>query len=453
MYTQEVGRKFLNLYNNKTGKNSSALEFFEEEFFPVMFESEDKKQLFQFIHNSAFTQPSYPKLAEKKGVKISEFRKQRFMQDLELIPSGEKSLSHSALVGSKSGSTYDVPSGQVSDIELEISKEEIINSWIGAAFGISVRGNYEIIIHDDELLWFQFQGWKYYRKFLVQTPKAKGRQLSQWNGHWLLYGTDHKNDLNRAFSEVISGIGIKNSKSKTFSIPSTEWTNLIFGISRLFNQEKKVLGYVYKFQSGQRLNRTLGFIHIRFHEIKRWYELFEYHLQKSSEFSTQGWRAIKEVYKSHYGFEMACLQGGIGIRSLKPKDLEKYTSGYWNKWASKVPKMNSSERKIQFLIHQTWLIAMLNKEEIQKVSKDLAGVLGEHSKSGERGKTGKHREVEELWKSKSLSHFVDNLTDIMKESDEKQVFIDVVDKLITELPSDRFRLFLTLTKFNYYSKN
>ena len=107
-----------------------------------------------------------------------------------MIPKGEKSLSHSALVGAKSGSTYDVPSGQVSDIKINVTKDDIIYSWIGASFGISVKGNYEAIIHDDDLLWFLFKGWKFYREFLEQTKNAKGRQLSQWNGFWILYGAE-----------------------------------------------------------------------------------------------------------------------------------------------------------------------------------------------------------------------------------------------------------------------
>lgn len=453
MYTVQIGKHFLELYNQKTGENLNSVEFFEEIFFPIIFDSEDKKQLYQFIHNSAFTQPSYPKLAKKEGIKISEYRKSRFYEDLELIPKGEKSLSHSALVGARSGSTYDVPSGQVSDIKINISKDDIIYSWIGASFGVSVRGNYEAIIHDDNLLWFLFKGWTFYREFLNQTKNAKGRQLSQWNGFWILYGAEYKPDLDRAFSEVLTGISQSNSGKKNIKITPIDWTDLIFGISRFFNKNRRVLAYIYKFQSGQKLNRTLGFIPIQFHDIKRWYELFEKYLEKEPDMSRKGWRALKEVYKSQFGFERACLHGGIGLKALQPHDLKKYTVGDRAEYASKIPKLNSQEKRIQFLIYQTWLTAMLNKEDIHEVSKELSKALYEHSSTGSRGKTTKYREVEELWKSNNLTQFIDRLTEIMKESDDKKVFTNVVEKIVSDLPNDRFKLFLTLTKFNFYSNN
>ena len=260
-------------------------------------------------------------------------------------------------------------------------------------------------------------------------------------------------NLDRAFSEVLTGIGQSNSGKKNIKIIPVEWTDLIFGISRFFKKDVRVLAYIYKFQSGQKLNRTLGFIPIQFHDIKRWYELFEKHLKKESDISRKGWRALQEVYRAQFGFERACSQGGIGLKALQPHDLEKYTVGEKAKHASKIPKLNSHERRIQFLIYQTWLTAMLNKEDILEISKELSKALYEHSSTGRRGKTTKYREVEELWKSNNLTQFIDRLTEVMKESNDKKAFTNVVEKIVSDLPSDRFKLFLTLTKFNFYSNN
>lgn len=443
MYTVEIGRQFLKLYNKKTSKNYSALEFFEKEFFPVVFQCEDKKQLFPFIHNSAFNQNSYPRLAKKEGMAVSKYRKQRFYEDLELIPKGEKSLSHSALVGAKSGSSFDVTSGQVSNIDFEINKKDIILSWIGGAFGIGLKGRYDLLINDNELLWYIYSGWKYYRDFLTQASSAKGRQLPQWNSCWLIYGTKYKENLERAFSEVVSGINKDNSRAKSLSIRRPAWTDLIFGISQFFKKDHVVLAYAYKFQFGQNFNRTLGFFPIQFHHISNWHEIFDHHLQKEKDISLEAWQALKQVYKSEFGFENACLQGGIGLRSLKPKDLKKYTSDIKPKKAKK--------EKVKFLIYQTWLVAMLNKKDILELTQKLAKVLYKYSLDNKRGKTKNSQNVEKLWEARNLSQFVDNLTIIMKETEEKNVFQDVVNEIIVELPDDRFKLFLTLTKFNYNS--
>ena len=77
MYTVEIGKQFLELFNKKTGKSLTALEFFEEEFFPLMFDSEDHLHLMH-VHGSSFFQPSYSKLAQKKDVPIPIYRKRKF---------------------------------------------------------------------------------------------------------------------------------------------------------------------------------------------------------------------------------------------------------------------------------------------------------------------------------------------------------------------------------------
>lgn len=443
MYTVEIGRQFLKYYNQKTGNDYTALEFFEEEFFPVVFECDDKEQLYPFIHNSSFHQSSYPSIAKKEEMEVSEYRKERFYEDLELVPKGEISLSHSKLIGAKSGSPSDVPSGQVSDIEMDISRDEMIYSWIGGAFGIAFKGGYDVLIHDNELNWQIFLGWKFYRKFIEQTPNVKARQLTDWNANWIYYGGDYKKELDRSFSETVRGINEDNSRSKNISIRKIEWSKIILAISKFFNKKKRILAYAYKFGFGQTFNRTLGFFPIQFNQINSWYELFEQHLQADSDISSEGWVALTEVYQSEFNLVKAIMRGGIGIQALRPKGLFKYAS------KKNLSKQNSASKKIKFIIFKTWLIAMLNKKEILEISDKLAGVLYQYSTNNERGKTEKSRDVDKLWEAKNLNTFIDRLTTITEKSDETDIFKEVVNTVVLDLPEDRFRLFITLTKFNY----
>ncbi len=53
MYTSYIGKKFLELYNRKEGKDYSAHTFFDEVFFPLFFD--DEKHLMH-VHGSTFFQ-------------------------------------------------------------------------------------------------------------------------------------------------------------------------------------------------------------------------------------------------------------------------------------------------------------------------------------------------------------------------------------------------------------
>lgn len=442
MYTVEIGQQFLNFYNQKTGNDYSAIEFFDEEFFPVVFECDDKKQLYPFIHNSPFHQPSYSGIAKKENIRVSEYRKEKFYEDLELVPKGEKSLSHSKLIGAKSGKNFDIPSGQVSNIDMEISKDKMIYSWIGGAFGIAFKGGYDILIDNNELNWHIFSGWEYYRKFIEQTPNVKARQLTDWNANWIYYGGNQKGKLDRSFTETVRGINEDNSKSKNIRIRKIEWSKIIFAITKFFNKRKRILAYAYKFGFGQSFNRTLGFFPIQFSQISSWYELFEQHLEAEADISSEGWVALMEVYQSEFNLVKAFMRGGIGIKALRPKGLFQYAS-------KKKLSKKDAKKKIQFIIFKTWLIAMLNKKEILEIADKLAGVLYQYSTSNERGKTTKGRDVDKLWEAKNLNTFVDLLTVITEKSEETDIFKEVVNTVVLDLPEDRFRLFITLTKFNY----
>jgi hypothetical protein len=104
---------------------------------------------------------------------------------LEKIESGIP--SGSIYVGYGAEEIQATSSGQLSSINIEINEEEIYTSWIGQGLGVGVSGGFVMLLQEDEILLSLFEGWKYYRQYLGQTPKVKDKQIETWNGQWLCH--------------------------------------------------------------------------------------------------------------------------------------------------------------------------------------------------------------------------------------------------------------------------
>ncbi|NJK84358.1 MAG: hypothetical protein HC912_11815 [Saprospiraceae bacterium] len=93
-------------------------------------------------------------------------------------------------VGYAAKDTLGTTSGQLSSLKILIDEEEMYASWFGEALGIGVSGGFVMLIDKEEVLWALFEGWKYYRQYLQQTPQVKDKQIETWNGHWLAHTFD-----------------------------------------------------------------------------------------------------------------------------------------------------------------------------------------------------------------------------------------------------------------------
>ncbi len=67
MYTSYIGRRFLGIWNQRTGRGLTARQFFDEEMFPLFYNSE---KYLQWVASSAFTQDVDKE--EKARVKAGE---------------------------------------------------------------------------------------------------------------------------------------------------------------------------------------------------------------------------------------------------------------------------------------------------------------------------------------------------------------------------------------------
>ena len=452
MYTQQTGRKFLDIYNKKTGKNLSALEFFEEEFFPVLFDSEDHLHLMQVTNSSFFQKIS--KKDQNDEVRDAVIKKERFLNDVKDVSNGEKTISGAVAVGFMAGDIDKGTSGQISSIEFDLSEDNILYSWFGGALGVGFGGGYDFLFNNEELLWFLFQGWKYYRKYLDETPKAKGRQIETWNGLWITYGLEFKDNPNKAFKNTIDWISGNSGKQGGYvKLNRPEWSDQVFSLARHLGAEH-IRELIYGYNFGQ-MNRTLGFLYLNLEKVRYMPDIFEQLIEQDQSINRQQVKRLEDVYKTQFSIEKACSLGGLGVKALQPKDLYKYTAGDAREKARKMYKLDKEEKRITFITYITWIQAMLNNEETLKLSEEVAEALLTFEGKENRLRT-RIKQVEGLWGARNRQQFIDNLSSIMEEDNAvAEPLNKAVEQLMTSIPQDMFKLFLTLIKFkyNYYQSN
>jgi hypothetical protein len=340
-------------------------------------------------------------------------------------------------------------SGQISSIDFDLSEENILYSWFGGALGVGFGGGYDFLFENEELLWFIYNGWKYYRKFLNETSKAKGRQIETWNGLWVCYGLQYKNDLDQAYREVLDQINENHGiQGGLIKLNRPEWSEQVFSIAR-FLDGKNVKELLYGYSFGQ-MNKTLGFLHLDLGSVKYMPEIFDQLIEMDSELKRSQVKKLEEVYRTQFSIEKAATLGGIGVKSMKPKDLYKYTAGDVRDNAKKAPKLDKEEKRLKFITYLTWIQAMLNNEDTLKLSEEVAEALIQFEGKENRLRT-RIKQVEGLWESRNRQQLINGLTAILEEdSSSAETINKTVEQLMTSIPQDMFKLFLTLVKFKYH---
>lgn len=452
MYSQQTGRLFLEVYNKKTGKNLSAMEFFEKEYFPVLFDADDHLHLLQ-VTNSKFFQ-KISKDDQREDVRDAVLKKERFLNDVKEVSNGEKTISGAVAIGFMAGDIDKSTSGQISYINFDLSEENILYSWFGGALGIGFGGGYDFLFNNEELLWFLFEGWKYYRKYLEETPNTKGRQIGTWNGLWITHGLEFKDNLDKAYKNTLDWIANNSGKDKgKIILNRPDWSDQVFSLAKFLNTEHlRELVYGYKLSQ---MNSTLGFMYLDLKKICRMPQIFEQLIEQDSKISRAQATRLEKAYKTQFSIEKACSLGGIGVKALQPKDLYKYTAGDAKESAKKMYKLKKEKKRITFITYLTWIQAMLNNEETIKLSAEVAEALLKFEGEEERLRK-RIKQVEGLWESRNRQQFIDGLSSIIEEDKTAAEPLNkAVEQLMTSIPQDMFKLFLTLIKFkyNYYQSN
>ncbi len=435
MITSNIGKIFLDAYNEEYGTNYDARGFFLEQFYPLFF---DQNKYMMTAGNSPLENPKLSwddMIKGKKPYETPEQRKSRFEKLINKIDESEADASIAR--GYASLDVTATTSGQVTDMKLPNSQEEIYTSWIGDALGIGVQGGFSILFSKKEILLDIFKGWKLYRESLNKTSMLKGNQINTWNGQWLSHYYD-----DRVYDEKMPLAGYNpynTNKDGLINIDTQTWTKILIGISRKYDNSQ-LLGYIYSI--GQ-TNTTIGFVPFDLSQIRR-----PIHLYKKI-FGMHNSRNAEDLWGTALGFKTACTYGGIGIKAMEPKGLRDYVYPKGNK-DPKQPKAPKNENEqINFNVYKIWILAMLNNDDLWEKSQELAELLNEASCNKDKSISTKPKNlVEAMLNATNKKLFVEAATEVIPFINKIDEFKGIV-KEIHSMPTDNVPYFLTLLRFQY----
>lgn len=426
MIAANIGRIFLDAYNEKNKCNYSAKDFFVEKYFTLFF---DHEKYMQWVTNSPFVQ------GIKKGIapSIAE-RKVKLEVLIDKICKNEADAS--IAIGFPSLDLTASTSGQITSMSLPLKEDDVYLSWIGSGFGIGVQIGLSLLFSKKQILLDLYDGWQLYREFLNKTPNLRGNQINTWNGQWIAHrynkNTYDESNPSAAFNPFGS------MKDGGLEATTQSWTKVLVGIARNY-PESSLTAYIYSL--GQ-TNITIGFVPFELPRIRQPYELY------SKYFGTTKIEQVEQLFGTAFGFTKACQMGAIGVNSLEPKGFRDCLD------KGVVPKYNETdeEKTINFNTYQIWLLAMLNNEQLWEKAQQIAKTLNSHSTSDTNAKKVKSQEVTNLLASVNKKQFIDGLTTIVKGSQNIEQLAEIAE-LINVMPTDNVPYFLTLIRFQYAIEN
>ena len=330
--------------------------------------------------------------------------------------------------------SFATTSGQVTNMELSITAEDVYLSWIGACLGLGVKGGISILFDQPALLLDIFEGWTVYRKLLDEVPTLKGNQLSSaWNAQWLIHKYSRLFNPKNPFAHLDP----YEEKARVMGIKVESWTLLLIRICQHYTNPK-MLGYVYGF--GQ-MNTTIGFIPFVLSQIRRSFDFYDKLFQMERE-------KAEPLWGTAFGLQKACERGIVGLSAMEPKGLRDYIL------AKKMPKYKQEDQQQTILFHTyiTWIIAMLNNEELWAKALEFATVLQNFSKESKQGKTSNSRKVDEVLKTTNKKNFIESLVEVVGNSTEVEVITNIAS-LVNTMPTENVPYFLTLVRFRYAEIN
>lgn len=513
MIATNIGRTFLKAFNEKTGNNYTAKEFFEKEFFDYYF---NHSKYFMWPTNSPFVQgvttfknghlgimqvvkdtegdtlqfetdealeeyaeklmkePDFGlfKVKTKKQIKVvrrlSEAKRKSILEEFnnkvqEAIINNNVEASVAIGFSASEIKEFATTSGSITDINLLYNEDDIYLSWIGGGLGVGIASGYSIFFDNADILLKLYDGWKVYRSYLNDNTldRIRGNQINTWNGQWLNYSfsRDYRDyfDFNR-----LSNQGVFSVTEKNIEVNTINWSELFFNISNIFPNQT-LTGYVYSI--GQ-TNKTLGFYPFHFSKARKLIRYYQLLFGENA--------AINEAkdYEALFGIHIkrACELGSIGLQALEPKNIRKYFGNETNlKLIKPVIKQKGSETNEEFdtrksraqkkdyenivtyRTYKTWLFAMItkNKEESLEYTSEVAKALLVY-REGAKKNDRKNTIQLNLLGAKSKKAFIDALVTIISDVDED--ILPIIKQLrdrVHLMSSEDFGYFIVLLKFDY----
>jgi len=422
MIAANIGKSFLDAYNEKFNSNYTAKDFFVDKYWSLFYNNE---KYMQWITNSAFNPGNH------LGDVSTEGRKSKLKNLINSI--SENKFDEKNVIGYSISDLTGTTSGQVTNLELPIKENEAYLSWIGSGFGIDLDG-FSLLVPNTQILLDIFEGWGLYRDYLNKTLNLKGNQIDAWNSQWLLHRynklTYDANDPSVLFNPLDVN---KDGKMVIGKVP---WAKVLFGLAKKY-PSLTFTSYVYKLGFNTP-NVTIGFIAIHLPKLKYTTDLYE------KFFGTTNKLLAENLFGTALGFTKACQMGAIGVNALEPKGFKDYIK------QGTIPKYNENnkEETINFNTYQIWLLAMLNNEQLWDKAHDFASSLRDYSKSDRDLRTKKSQEVETLLSSTNKLQFIDRLKTIIDGCSSIEQ-LNQIAETIHFMPVDNVPYFLALIRFKY----
>jgi len=431
MIASNIGKIFLEAYNEKYNTSFKAKEFFIKYFYEIFF---NHNKYMMSAGNSPLENPKISWDKMRKGIEPYESvdkRNDRFIKTIEKIDLG--SFDASVAIGYPSFDPNATTSGQVTNLELHIKPDDVYLSWIGSGLGVGVQGGLSLFFYQKSILLDIFEGWKIYRSFLNSSPSLRGNQINTWNGQWISHRYDIRNFNPDNPTSMFNPL--EKMADGGLEIGTQSWTKVIIGIARNFPLDT-LTSYVYSI--GQ-TNTTIGFIPFNLSKIKRPYELYE------KFFGTTSRDLSENLFGTEIGFIKACQMGSIGVNALEPKGFKDCMQ------KGIMPKYNN-DKQINYKTYQIWLLAMLNNEQLWEKAQIIATTLYNYTLSDKNAKKSKSQDVSNLLQSTNKKQFIERLTELIKSESDTNFLLEM-GETIHKMPIDNIPYFLTLIRFHFAAIN
>lgn len=432
MIAATIGKMFLNAYNKKYGSDYDAQSFFVEIFYPLFF-GKEKNML--FAGNTPLGNPSI----KNKYSNFQELREYRLKRLMEKIAKGD--ADGGVAIDFPSPDYCSKNSGQVTNMQIPLEKNDIYYSWIGNGLGIGLgsgKDELTILFMDSNILLDIYEGWKYYRLALENNEGLKEYQIHAWNAQWVTHLYDEiAYDEDQPLANFHPYISDKNN----IRIEPIKWTKVLFHIATHCKKER-LTAYIYRISKE---NSTIGIIPFELGQITKPMHIYRklFGLNK---------RISAPIWESQYGFKEACTFGAIGIKVIEPKGLRPYMTG--SARSPSIPKApNSEEQTIKYYVYETWLLAMLNNNDLWDKSQKLALMLVEASTDKSKVLSTKSKNVvEDVLSTYNKKQFVAAITSVIPLIEDSTALKEIV-KDIHEMPNDNVPYFTTLVRFQFAMLN
>ncbi len=429
MITSYIGSVFLDAYNAREGTDYDGKRFFAEVMFPLFF---DHEKYMLWPSNSPFVQ------GVKKGKPFTPAERAEKLSVLQKSIDTTTQADASIALGFPAAGVTGTTSGQVTHMKMPLESEDYYLSWIGAALGIGVSGGWAILLDKPEILLAVFDGWQYYRELLDGVPQSEPNKVLTWNGCWIRhrYDTDMSFDAEHPTDDFVPHEQVLRGEKTGFE--PVGWAEIMQGIARYFPNER-LMGYIWKL--GQ-TNETIGFIPFELPEIVRPLDLY------IKWFGLNSARKARALFGTAGNFELCCQRGSIGIFAMEPKELRDIMTG---RKALKY-KPDDEQNQVKFQTYLTWILAMLNNEEMWNKAEEIARCLYQFTQKGKTGRTVRSNLVEkEVLGASTRKALLKALDDVKKElsANESIGEYDEFGKLIHMMLPENVSYFMTLVRFRY----